>query len=130
MTPPTAAQAAAVLKFLPIFTQPGYSFGEWISPAGHFPFYSLSAEVSDFVEALYANGFVVSFDWPSWQSEAECFVTDPQALSQADLLDLQRLLTTHIRKDRFVEGHLATMLESGHITAILQRLAQLRPVLL
>jgi len=36
------------------------------------------------------------------------------------------LLTAHVRGDRFVEGHLASVFESGHITAILRRLKQIR----
>jgi hypothetical protein len=32
----------------------------------------------------------------------------------------------HVRADRFVEGHLASVLESGHITAILRRLRGIR----
>ena len=47
------------------------------------------------------------------------------ALASADLLTLRKLLTTHIRADRFTEGHL----ESGHITAILRQLKQIRDAL-
>ena len=44
----------------------------------------------------------------------------------ADLLTLRRLLTTHVRADRFTEGHLAAELENGHICAILEQLEELR----
>ena len=43
-----------------------------------------------------------------------------------DVLSLCKLLTTHVRTDRITEGHLANVLESGHITAILRRLKQIR----
>jgi hypothetical protein len=36
------------------------------------------------------------------------------------------LLTTHSRKDRFCEGHLAAMFENGHIVALLRRLRELK----
>ena len=36
------------------------------------------------------------------------------------------LVTAHVRADRFVEGHLVSVFESGHITAILRRLKQIR----
>ena len=119
-------QLDAVLKFLPIFERPGYVFGEWHSPAGQFPYYSMSREVLDFIQALSAQEIIFSFDWPSWQEEAVQYVSDPGAVERADLLTLRKLLTLHVRKDRFVEGHLAHMLEDGHITAVLRRLNKIR----
>jgi hypothetical protein len=119
-------QLDAVLEFLPIFEKLGYVFGEWHSAEGQFPYYSMSREVMDFVQALYDQQVVFSFDWPSWQEEAKRYVSDPEALETADVLTLRMLLTTHIRKDRFVEGHLTSMLECGHITAILRRLEKIR----
>ena len=119
-------QLDAVLKFLPIFEQPGYVFGEWHSPAGQFPYYSMSREVLDFIQALSAQEIIFSFDWPSWQEEAVQYVSDPGAVERADLLTLRKLLTLHVRKDRFVEGHLANMMERGHITAVLRQLKKIR----
>ena len=119
-------QLDAVLRFLPIFEQPGYVFGEWHSSEGQFPYYAMHREAREFVQALYGQQVVFSFDWRSWQGEAERFVSDPEALETADLLTLRKLLTTHVRKDRFVEGHLASVLECGHITAILRRLGTIR----
>lgn len=119
-------QLDAVLKFLPIFEQPGYVFGEWHNPAGKFPYYSMSPEVSDFIQTLYAQEIIISFDWPSWQEEAARYLSHPGAVGQADLLTLRKLLTLHVRQDRFVEGHLAHMLKDGHITALLRRLNKIR----
>ena len=119
-------QLDAVLRFLPIFEQPGYVFGEWHIAEGQFPYYSMHREAMEFVQALYDQQVVFSFDWSGWQKEAERFAADPGALQTADLLTLRKLLTTHFRKDRFVEGHLASMLECGHVTAILRRLGKIR----
>lgn len=41
-------------------------------------------------------------------------------------LTLRKLLTAHVRADRFSEGHLASVLESRHITAMLRRLKRIR----
>jgi hypothetical protein len=116
----------AVLRFLPVFARPETVFGEWLSPEGQSPYYALSQETTDFVETLYKQRIVFAFDWKSWQDEAQKFVSNPESLKAADLLALSKLLSTHVRKDRFVEGHLAKLLASGHITAILSRLKEIR----
>lgn len=82
--------------------------------------------VDQLVSALYAGGFVVSFDWPGWQQQAKEYVDNPHSLASANLKTLQKLLTTHVRKERFASGHLASILRNGHLAAILNRLAQIR----
>ena len=125
----SAAQMDKVLAFLPSFEKPGAAFGEWQTPAGQFPYYSYSAEVSRFMAALYKENFVIHFAWPSWKETAEGYMDRPETLAEADLLTLRKLLTTHVRNDRFVEGHMAGMLVNGHITAILRRLQAIRQAL-
>ena len=44
----------------------------------------------------------------------------------ADSEPILKLLTTHVRKERFCEGHLAAMFEDGHIVALLRRLKVIR----
>lgn len=122
-------QINAVLRFLPVFEAPGYRFGEWVVREGHMPWYRASAEVNAFVKALYAHELLVRFDWMSWQEQAQTYQDDPGALAQADLLTIRKLLTLHVRQDRFVEGHLASVLEGGHVAAILRRLKRIREVL-
>ena len=78
-----------------------------------------------FVSALHEHGFIRPFDWGGWQSEAERYVEDPAQLQRADLETICKLLTIHVRKERFCEGHLAAMFECGHLTAVLRRLADL-----
>ena len=119
-------QLDAVLQFLPVFERPDYQFGEWRYPEGRFPYYACRGEVDDFVGALFRHGMIFPFDWPSWQEEAERYYTDPHALETAGILTLRKLLITHVRKDRFAEGHLGSILERGHITAILRRLKAIR----
>jgi hypothetical protein len=79
-----------------------------------------------FVEALYAGGWVTPFDWVAWKDEAEAFVGDPKRLESASLSEVEKLLTTHARQDRFCSGHIAAMAECGHLTAILHRLRAIR----
>ena len=120
------AQLDAVLAFLPILSAHGYIFGVWHAEPGEMPYFAHSPEVEQFIASLYAQNVIIKFDWCAWREPANALLQDPTLLAQADLLTLRRLLTAHVRQDRFIEGHLAQMLENGHITAILRRLGELR----
>jgi hypothetical protein len=100
--------------------------GERHDADGHSPYVSLDEVVGSFVHAVYEHGWVVPFDWTNWQPVAERYMSSPESLRQADAETIRRLLTLHVRKDRFCEGHLEAMFESGHITALLRRLAEIR----
>lgn len=54
----------------------------------------------------------------NWQNEAQHFVQHPELLNNADISTLQKLLTTHVRKERFCSGNLAQMIDNGHLQAI------------
>jgi O-acetyl-ADP-ribose deacetylase (regulator of RNase III) len=89
--------------------------------------YIYSNEVNGFIQTLHDEGFILlSFNWGVWLEEANQYVNDPEFLDFADLLTLQKLLTTHIKAERFNSGHLAQLIETGHIVAILKRLATIR----
>lgn len=81
---------------------------------------------STFMEVLYTNGFVVSYDWGAWQDEAHRYYYEPERLRSADLGTIQRLLTLHARKDRFSENHFDWFVATDHAREILARLRQLR----
>ena len=75
-----------------------------------------------FVQHCYENGWILTdFDWQEWQAEALALSKQPDGLATADVLTLSKLLTTDIRKDRFVEGHLASMVECRLLDAIGRR---------
>lgn len=127
-TPPdvTVAQIDVVLSYLPLLTQPGYRPGEWSQGGYQMPYFSCDPQFDEFIDALYEQGILFSFDWMTWQDEANRYRTDSAALAEADLLTVRKLLTVHVRADRFVAGHLADLMTDGHLTAILLRLQQLR----
>ena len=116
----------ALLRFLPIFEADGFVFGEWESQEGTFPHFNLSAEADRFHRCLYDHNWIVSFDWPKWQEEAERLFESPEMLECADLETIRKLLTLHVRKERFCEGHLLGMFETGHLTKLLRRLHAIR----
>jgi ADP-ribosyl-[dinitrogen reductase] hydrolase len=123
--PLTLNNIQAVLKFLPVFEQIDFSPGEWIGGEGHLPYFEYANVILDFLRTLGENGFIQPFNWPQW-GEGEQLVDNPRLLSKASLQTLRKLLTAHVRADRFSEGHLAAMFESGHITMILKRIDEIQ----
>ncbi|MBX0330827.1 hypothetical protein K2Z83_24520 [Oscillochloris sp. ZM17-4] len=121
------SQLDALLAFLPIFERPGYSFGEWQTQPGVFPYWSASPETSAFIHALHREGFITPFDWGAWPEEARRYTEGgATALATADLTTLRKLMTSYVRADRFTTGTLASLFQSGQITAVLRRLRQIR----
>lgn len=77
------------------------------------------------VSSIREAGLYFPFDWTSWQDEAERICHEPGELEKADLETIRKLLTLHIRKERFCEGHLAEICESGLMLSTLRRLKTL-----
>lgn len=73
--------------------------------------YCYSKEFEKFIKALYEENFVIFFDWTTWQNKAQRFVQHLKLLNYADISTLQKLLTTHVRNERFCSGHLASMID-------------------
>ena len=127
----TAASIEALLPFLDEFEKSGFEWGTWCFPESEepgvivAPYYSSSELVSSFTRTLYKNGWIQPFDWVEWQVHADKFVDAPELVESADLETIRKLFTTHIRCERFCEGHLACMFEKGHIVALLRRLKQI-----
>lgn len=121
-----------LLEFLPRFEEQGRTFGDWsgfqdhVNESGRKTFImgrlDYSSDVLEFNKAAYETGIVIAFDWGSWQEEAMRIQSDPQRLAKASLVDLRKLLTLHLRKERFCEGHLLSAFETGDIQAILRSL--------
>lgn len=116
---PSVADIDAVLAHLPALERPGAA-RDWQSAWYGGP------GVARLQEALARHRFVVGFDWSAWKNQAEHYRREPAALDRAPLADLCKLLTIHLRTDRFNAGHFAAAVESGEITAILRRLKVLR----
>jgi Family of unknown function (DUF6508) len=78
--------------------------------------------VRSFEKACYDNGLVQPFDWPAWASTARKYMRDPNLVASARFSTCIKLLTAHLRAERYCDGHLQVVLSSGHINAILRRL--------
>jgi Family of unknown function (DUF6508) len=123
---PTKCQIDALLPYLDRFTAEGFSVGTWHSPPEQIPWFEFSEPVSEFLQALYDGDWITPFDWGAWQETAREFVEHPRNVESADAETIQKLFTTHVRKERLCEGHLAAMFENGHIVALLRRLKAIR----
>ena len=123
----TTEQIDAILPFLELFEQPDFVAGTHEADAGTgYPYFKKSESVTKFVQALYENDWVTpKFDWTTWK-DSEVYINSPKNIQTADTITIVKLLTTHVRGDRFCEGHLAAMFKSGHILAILRRLREIR----
>jgi hypothetical protein len=122
---PPAPRLDRIIRFIPTFEQAGFSYGRWESKDGKFPWFAYAPEVMEFQQVLDEDGWIEGFDWGAWQQQAEEYFLSPERLGQASVATLRKLLTLHVRKERFCEGHLAAMFEEGHILAILHRVAVL-----
>jgi len=88
------------------------------------PYPEYAPEVGRLVQAVYDRKLVIeSFDWGAWKEWEE--FRDVSRVRSASLDEIRRLLTLHVRAERFGEGHLAEVIESGHMAALLRRLGEL-----
>ena len=127
MSPVTGKHIDAILPFLEQFEEAGFSVGTWPNELGVMSYFNFNEVVLEFQQILYANDWVTpKVDWVEWQDVAEEYVDSPEKIKSADVVTVQKLFTTHVRKDRFCEGHLASMFENGHIVALLRRLKEIR----
>lgn len=77
--------------------------------------YRYSEEICSFIKTLYEENFFISFDWVDWQTEAQHLINNPTLLNLANISTLEKLLRTHVRKERFCSGHLTKMIDNEHI---------------
>lgn len=98
-----------------------------MAPPGEMPYYAYHPELLALAADLAP--LMLAFDWTQWEAEAQLLSQDPGAVARADFPTLRRLITYHLRRERFDEGHLARMTQSGHLRPILTRLTELRAAL-
>ena len=79
----------------------------------------------NFFTQLDFSGLVEPFDYHAWLEEEKIELESEEILAQADLELLSKIVTTHLRLDRFVEGHLSALMEKGYFLKVLERIEQL-----
>ncbi len=106
-----AERIGKVLSYLPAIRENPVRFAD-----GH--------DFLSFIDSLYAAELVSDFDWMAWAGEAQCYIDAPELIGNLDIATIRKLITGHVRNDRFCGNHLRSMLENGHIAAILERLSE------
>ena len=126
---PLHQRLEGLAAFLPMFEDPDFSFGEWETREGTLGWYWHSDGALSFMRTAASLGWVSpDVDWVNSKDtdEAQRFGKHPDAIDSATPDDLVCLLTTLIRQDRFVEGSLGELFESGMLTRIVRRASSLR----
>jgi Family of unknown function (DUF6508) len=82
--------------------------------------------VGGLMRALDENNFVQPFNWVSWQPRGVSYYRNKKKIRSARLETCVKLLTLHVRKDRYCANHFGLMIMEGHVQAILSRLLRLR----
>lgn len=79
----------------------------------------------NFFTALHTSNFVIVFDYNDWLSNNPVDLDSQEFLDNADLETLQKLVTAHVRINRFSEGHLEKLMQEGYFVRVLERLEAL-----
>jgi hypothetical protein len=111
-----------VADYLPVLESIAPADRVWSQDASGCEYHPL---IESLLDSFRLNHFVQIFDWVQWQPQAEPFLENILLIEQADLETCVRLITLHVRKERFCAGHVGDVIASGHISAILRRLADL-----
>lgn len=114
------------VDFLPHFEAPDFAPGQWVWPPKEegfatLPMWVANPTVMRFIEGLYERDLIVPFDWPNW-AYGRLLMTEPHRIPKATARTCLRLLTMHVRAERFNEGHLASTFDNGQMATILRRL--------
>jgi hypothetical protein len=116
----------ALLRFLPYFVNIKGHYGtETKNDNDGLGNAMLTKEATEFCEACYENKFVQDFNWSEWSQSRQKLISSGDGIEDLDLADIGRLLTAHIRGDRFCDGRLLAVMHSGQMTRILKRLVVL-----
>lgn len=122
---PLAPDMAALLDFLDRFDTPGYSHGRWVASGAADSTFDFSPVSRQFVEQLATLAATAAREAPPGGASGMFLYTNAGALERARLPALRHLLVLHAWKDRSVPGHLAGVMENGHVTRVLRRVRSL-----
>lgn len=131
---PYSEDVAAVAGFAEVFESPDFVAGSWTHPSSgpdgviQMSYWEPHPDVRRWHDSLYRHGMVLpDFDWSAadWRDSMARLQADPSLLESADLETVRKVLTTAARADRFNEGYLDSLFETGVAQAATRRLGAL-----
>lgn len=82
-----------------------------------------------FLDALNYTGFVETFDYIAWAEQRgrknDMPENSAEEVKNMDLEELRKLITMHLRTERFAEGHMQKLFEEGFFNEFFNRLETL-----
>ncbi len=82
-----------------------------------------SAKERKVISTFDLAGFpIIGFDYDTWIKEFGLDINDVDILDQLDLDTMQKIMTSHIRINRFVRGHLQHLITTGYMAKFVQSL--------
>jgi hypothetical protein len=122
-TPPAPERLDELLRFLPLFDQPGRVFVDTSAAAATSSLPVYAPDVLEFFR-LAGRG---CWDDPDYvPSTAARMLLDDTLVQSATIDEIRTMLTFCVRGERFCDGHWEGVLRSGRIVALLKRLQTLR----
>ena len=90
-------------------------------PQGEYP--SPHPGLHTLLGAMEMSGFIEIFDWMAWvESIGADNLNSTSYLKTADLETLRKLMSAHIRLERFSAGHIQKLFRSGYMQAFFEGL--------
>jgi len=118
---PQRADVDALLHFLPLLYPGGVPIKTY-TVEGNNTWPTYAAVVDDFYREAGKACWTQS-DYRRGGTEG--LLSNPSAIEQASLAEIQSMLTYCVRGERFCDGHWGAMIEQGHVLHILNRLKRL-----
>jgi hypothetical protein len=78
--------------------------------------------LADFISTLDSHGFTQQFDWQAFVESLNDDIDSTQLLNTADADTIRKIITAHIRMNRFVRGHLESLVLRGYFNSFFNRL--------
>jgi len=81
--------------------------------------------ISNMLMTMQNTEFMAPFDWQEEFRDNQADLENIDIVNQADLEMLRKIMTAHVRIDRFSDGHLDALIRSGYWAACLARISAL-----
>lgn len=84
-----------------------------------------SIHIGNLLMTMQETEFSAPFDWHEEYSNNKEHLENLEVIKNADLEEIRKIMTAHIRIDRMSDGHLHSLIETGYWNACLTRITDL-----